>query len=131
MFSARNSTSTKPSSNLWSPGSKTSSVNFVKGAVVKDIGFAESSGRLTANRLDIQSGGGPTTIAVAPDDIVLVTTGSQAADMSPGKMDKPARSAPASRTVMGVVEDAGRRSTKALAIRTRSSAIPSSTTRAG
>jgi oleate hydratase len=64
-------------------------VNFVKGAVVKDVGFAESSGRLTADRLDIQLGSGPTTIAVASDDIVLVTTGSQAADMSPGKMDEP------------------------------------------
>ena len=31
-------------------------VKFVKGAVVKDIGFAESSGRLTANRLDIPVG---------------------------------------------------------------------------
>jgi oleate hydratase len=64
-------------------------VNFVKGAVVKDVGFAESSGRLTADRLDIQLGSGPTTIAVASDDIVLVTTGSQAADMAPGKMDEP------------------------------------------
>jgi oleate hydratase len=64
-------------------------VNFVKGAVVKDVGFAESSGRLTADRLDIQLGSGPTTIVVASDDIVLVTTGSQAADMSPGKMDEP------------------------------------------
>jgi oleate hydratase len=64
-------------------------VNFVQGALVKDIGFAESPGRLTANRLDIQLGSGPTTVAVAPDDIVLVTTGSQAADMSPGKMDEP------------------------------------------
>jgi oleate hydratase len=64
-------------------------VNFVKGAVVKDVGFAESSGRLTANRLDIQSSTGPSTVAVASDDIVLVTTGSQAADMSPGKMDEP------------------------------------------
>ena len=64
-------------------------VNFVKGAVVKDVGFAESSGRLTADRLDIQLGSGQTTIAVASDDIVLVTTGSQAADMAPGKMDEP------------------------------------------
>jgi oleate hydratase len=62
-------------------------VNFVKGAVVKDVGFAESSGRLTANRLDIQLGSGPTTVAVALDDIVLVTTGSQAADYSAGTMD--------------------------------------------
>jgi oleate hydratase len=64
-------------------------VNFVKGAVVQDIGFTEFSGRLTANRLEIQSGSGHTTEAVASDDIVLVTTGSQAADMSSGKMDEP------------------------------------------
>jgi oleate hydratase len=64
-------------------------VNFVKGAVVQDIGFTESSGRLTANRLEIQSGSSHTTEAVAPDDIVLVTTGSQAADMSSGQMDEP------------------------------------------
>jgi oleate hydratase len=59
-------------------------VNFVKGALVQDVGFAESSGRLTANRFDYQLNGAQTSIAVAPDDIVLVTTGSQAADMSAG-----------------------------------------------
>jgi oleate hydratase len=64
-------------------------VNFVKGAVVQDVGFAESSGRLTANRLDLLLATGPATVSVAPDEIVLVTTGSQAADMSPGKMDEP------------------------------------------
>jgi oleate hydratase len=59
-------------------------VKFVKGAVVQDIGFAGSSERLTANRLDYQLDSGRTTVVVAPDDIVLVTTGSQAADMSAG-----------------------------------------------
>ena len=59
-------------------------VKFVKGAVVQDIGFAGSSDRLTANRLDYQLDSGQTTVVVAPDDIVLVTTGSQAADMSAG-----------------------------------------------
>ncbi|HEY5207384.1 MAG TPA: oleate hydratase [Roseiarcus sp.] len=63
-------------------------VNFVKSALVQNIDFAESSGGLTANRLDIQLATGHITVAVAPDDIVLVTTGSQAADMSPGKMDE-------------------------------------------
>src|SRR6202142_4187148 len=62
-------------------------VNFVKGAVVQDIGFTESSGRLTANRLEIQSGSSHTTEAVAPDDIVLLTTGAHAADYSAGTMD--------------------------------------------
>src|ERR1700728_1998270 len=41
-------------------------VNFVKGAVVKDVGFAESSGRLTADRLDLLLPTGPTTVPVAP-----------------------------------------------------------------
>ena len=64
-------------------------VNFVKGAFVNDIGFAESPGRMTANRLDYRRNGAETSVAVAPEDIVLVTTGSQAADRSAGTMDTP------------------------------------------
>jgi oleate hydratase len=63
-------------------------VNFVKGAFVSDIDFSESSGRMTANRLHVERADGPPTVAVAPDDIVLVTTGSQAADLRAGKMDE-------------------------------------------
>jgi oleate hydratase len=63
-------------------------VNFVKGAFVQDIGFAESPGRLTVNRLDYQLRGAPASVAVKPEDIVLVTTGSQAADRSAGTMDR-------------------------------------------
>jgi oleate hydratase len=63
-------------------------VNFVKGAFVNDIAFVESSGRMTVNQLDVQLERGQTTVAVAPEDIVLVTTGSQAADLSAGKMDE-------------------------------------------
>jgi oleate hydratase len=62
-------------------------VNFVKGALVHDIGFAESRGRMTANRLDYRLRGAPVSVDVAPEDIVLVTTGSQAADLSAGTMD--------------------------------------------
>jgi oleate hydratase len=68
---------------------KKEKVNFVKGAVVHDISFAEAPGRLTARRLDYQLRGAPVAVAVAPEDIVLVTTGSQAADRSAGTMDKP------------------------------------------
>jgi oleate hydratase len=68
---------------------KEEKVNFVKGAFVSDIGFAESSGRLTADRLDIQENNSERTVAVAPEDIVLVTTGSQAADYSAGTMGAP------------------------------------------
>jgi oleate hydratase len=61
-------------------------VNFVTGAYVKDIGFAPITGRITVNRLDYERGGVATSVAVAPEDIVLVTTGSQAADLSAGSM---------------------------------------------
>jgi len=62
-------------------------VNFVTGAYVTDLGFAPSSGRITVHRLDYARGGATTSVAVAPDDIVLVTTGSQAADLAPGTMN--------------------------------------------
>jgi oleate hydratase len=61
-------------------------VNFLTGAFVQDIGFEPSPGRMTVNRLDYQRYGDATTVAVAPGDIVLVTTGSQAADLSAGSM---------------------------------------------
>ena len=61
-------------------------VNFVTGVFVRDLGFDSSPGRLTVNRVDYERGGAAASIAVAPDDIVLVTTGSQAADISTGSM---------------------------------------------
>lgn len=61
-------------------------VNFLTGAFVQDIGFAPSPGRITVDRLDYERGGAATSVAVAPDDLVLVTTGSQAADLSAGSM---------------------------------------------
>jgi len=64
-------------------------VNFVKGAFVSDIEFTESSGRMTVRRLKYDLGGPPLSVDVAHDDIVLVTTGSQAADLSAGTMDTP------------------------------------------
>src|SRR5690242_21531176 len=63
-------------------------VNFLTGAFVSDIDFAPSSGGITVDRLDYARGGAATSVAVAPEDIVLVTTGSQAADLVPGSMDK-------------------------------------------
>jgi oleate hydratase len=62
-------------------------VNFVKSAFVTDIEFTESAGRLTANRLKYERAGAETPVDIASDDIVLVTTGSQAADRSAGTMD--------------------------------------------
>ena len=61
-------------------------VNFLTGAFVQDVGFAPSPGRITVNRLDYERGGAATSVAVAPDDLVLVTTGSQAADRCAGSM---------------------------------------------
>jgi oleate hydratase len=61
-------------------------VNFLTGAFVADIGFAPVPGRITVNRLDYEKDGATTSVAVAPEDIVLVTTGSQAADLSAGSM---------------------------------------------
>ena len=63
-------------------------VNFVKGAFVSDVEFTELSGRMTVRRLKYD-GGPPLSVDVAHDDIVLVTTGSQAADLSAGTMDAP------------------------------------------
>ena len=66
-------------------------VNFLTGAFVQDIGFAPSPGRITVNRLDYERDGAATSVAVAPEDIVLLTTGSQAADLSAGSMTEAPR----------------------------------------
>jgi oleate hydratase len=63
-------------------------VNFLTGTFITDISFAPSARRITVDRLDYERDGAATTVAVAPDDIVLVTTGSQAADLSPGSMSE-------------------------------------------
>src|ERR1700734_3286514 len=60
---------------------KTKGVNFVKGAYVSEIEFTESSGRMTVNRIKYERAAATTPVDIAPDDIVLVTTGSQAADL--------------------------------------------------
>jgi oleate hydratase len=62
------------------------SVNFLTGAFVQDIGFAPSPGRITVERLDYERSGAAISVTVAPEDLVLVTTGSQAADMAAGSM---------------------------------------------
>ena len=64
-------------------------VNFLTGAFVKDIGFAPAPDRITVERLDYRTRRRATSVAVAPEDVVLVTTGSQAADMSAGSMAEP------------------------------------------
>jgi oleate hydratase len=51
-------------------------VHLLTSAFVQDIGFAPSSG-ITVNRLDYERQGAATSVAVGPDDVVLLTTGSQ------------------------------------------------------
>jgi oleate hydratase len=66
-------------------------VNLLTRAFVQDIGFAPSHGRITVNRLDYERDGTTTSVAVAPDDLLLVTLGSQAADASVGSMTEAPR----------------------------------------
>ena len=61
-------------------------VNLLTGAFVQDITFAPSPGRITVDRLDYERDGAATSVAVGPDDLVLVTFGSQTTDMSVGSM---------------------------------------------
>jgi oleate hydratase len=72
-------------------------VNFLTGTFVQDIGFVPAPGRITVNRLDYVRGGVATRVAVAPEDLVLVTTGSQAADLSAGSMTEVPKPQPTGR----------------------------------
>src|SRR3954453_15094630 len=62
-------------------------VNFFTDTFVRDVGFTGAPTRITVNRLDYEQHGTPTSVDVAPEDLVLVTTGSQAADLSAGSMN--------------------------------------------
>jgi oleate hydratase len=73
-------------------------VDFLTGAFVRDIGLAPAPGRITVDRIDYERGGAATSVAIAPDDIVLVTTGSQAADLSAGSMTAAPEPAPSGRS---------------------------------
>ena len=61
-------------------------VNFLTNTFVRDIGFAAAPARTTVNRLDYERRGSAASVEVALEDLVLVTTGSQAADLSAGSM---------------------------------------------
>jgi oleate hydratase len=73
-------------------------VNFLTGAFVQDIGLAPSPDRITVERLDYERAGAATSVAVAPEDVVLVTTGSQAADLAAGSMTEVPRPRPSGRS---------------------------------
>jgi oleate hydratase len=61
-------------------------VNFLTGALVTDIGFAQSPGSITVNRFEYEQAGVAHAVAMRPEDILLVTSGSQIADLSVGSM---------------------------------------------
>ena len=66
-------------------------VNFLTRTFVRDVGFAQTPDCLTASSLEYERNGTATSIAVAPEDVVLVTAGSQAADVSIGSMTEAPR----------------------------------------
>lgn len=66
-------------------------VNLWTSTFVRDIGFAETSSHITVNRLDYERDGAAISVTVEPDDLVLVTFGSQVADRSVGSMTEAPR----------------------------------------
>lgn len=67
-------------------------VTFLTGAFVHDSVFTLSPGRIAASRLDYERDGAATCVAVAPEDVVLMTLGSQGADLSVGSLSAAFRS---------------------------------------
>ena len=65
-------------------------VNFLTATFVDSIEFKASVDHITANSLEYVRDGKPTTVEIEPDDLVLVTNGSQTADLSLGSMTAPA-----------------------------------------
>jgi oleate hydratase len=66
-------------------------VKLLNSVFVRDIGFAPSTGCITANRLDYERDGEVSSVTIGPEDFVLVTVGSQAADLSVGSMTQAPR----------------------------------------
>jgi oleate hydratase len=64
-------------------------VNFVTGAFVSIVNFEPNAAQLTAKALHVEISGARTKIDVRPSDVVMVTNGSQLADMSIGSMQSP------------------------------------------
>lgn len=69
---------------------KQQGVNFASGATVSSVEFEPDLNRITANSIEVTRDREKQTIEVAPEDIVLVTNGSQTADLSIGSMSTPA-----------------------------------------
>ncbi len=66
-------------------------VRFLAGAWVHAIGFTPSAAEFSATSLAYERDGTATQVTIAPKDIVLVTNGSQVADLSVGSMTEPPR----------------------------------------
>jgi oleate hydratase len=64
-------------------------VKLQTGTFIRDIGLAPAADRITVERLECERDGVVSRVAVAPEDIVLLTTGSQVANMSAGSMTAP------------------------------------------
>jgi oleate hydratase len=64
-------------------------VKVQTGTFVRDVGLAPALDRITVERLECERDGVVTPVSVGPQDIVLLTTGSQAADRSAGTMTEP------------------------------------------
>jgi oleate hydratase len=62
-------------------------VNLLTGAVVSDIGFARADGSYTVDRIEYERAGAAHAVTIDPADILLVTIGSQIADLAVGSMD--------------------------------------------
>ena len=67
------------------------SVNLLTDAFVTSVGFKPSVEEITATSLVCECNGEQTHIAVGRDDMVLVTNGSQVADLCIGSMTEPAK----------------------------------------
>ncbi len=64
-------------------------VNFRSSTTVTDVEFKQSREEITAVAISVNHGGITETISVGPNDILLVTNGSQIADMAVGSMTAP------------------------------------------
>jgi oleate hydratase len=65
-------------------------VNFLTHTNVTNVGFSPSLEEVRANSLEYVRGGDTAVIEVGVDDLVMVTNGSQIADLSVGSMTSPA-----------------------------------------
>jgi oleate hydratase len=70
---------------------RTQGIEFLSRSFVTRIALLDSSDRITATSFEYTHAGETMRVEVAPDDIVLVTIGSQAADLSVGSHTEPPR----------------------------------------